>query len=231
MPGLHVIATLLLLATGPLARAAAPADAAGATMPAETSDGFCAAAQRLAAGTQLPARNVVHANYEAFVESKPAIRPLVTQQYVLRDDAGRPLRVSCKLKTADHLRAEYGRAAAAEDSARCAALNREVARSVYARLDAATRARAVFPLARVFLEPDEITFVGSRYVAPYPFVWIADDGTLRLRAKSLRVDWDDWRFAWAPDRVRGTHYCHLVAPEYLRRLMLGEARPPTGSSG
>jgi hypothetical protein len=34
-----------------------------------------------------------------------------------------------------------------------------------------------------------------------------------------------------PDTWRGNHYCHLVAPERLRQLMLGTDRPTTGDPG
>jgi hypothetical protein len=47
-----------------------------------------------------------------------------------------------------------------------------------------------------------------------------------LLARTLRVDWQNRWLAWAPGRLRGAYFCHLVAPEYLRRLVLGEARAP-----
>jgi hypothetical protein len=33
------------------------------------------------------------------------------------------------------------------------------------------------------------------------------------------------RLANAAPRVKGTRYCHLVAPEYLRRVLLGQVEP------
>jgi len=54
---------------------------------------------------------------------------------------------------------------------------------------------------------------------------VAPDGTLHVRSKGMRNDWLDPRLATADPRVKGTRYCHLVAPEYLRRVLLGEVAP------
>jgi hypothetical protein len=49
-------------------------------------------------------------------------------------------------------------------------------------------------------------------------------GTLRIRAKSLREA--------APQRVgsrsvaAGGQYCHLIAPDYLKRILIGEVQLP-----
>ena len=45
-----------------------------------------------------------------------------------------------------------------------------------------------------------------------------------MRSKGFRVDWTDPQFAAMPGRFRGVQYCHLVAPEYLARLVTGKEK-------
>jgi hypothetical protein len=53
--------------------------------------------------------------------------------------------------------------------------------------------------------------------------WRDQDGVLHVRSKGFRVDWTDPQFAAMPGRFRGVQYCHLIAPEYLARLVSGQA--------
>jgi hypothetical protein len=191
-----------------------------------SDDLFCGRVQQTFAGTTLEPRNTVYADYQAFRESKTVVRPLQTHQFVLRDAGGVPLRVSCKVKTPDHLNAEYGPGTAQDRGVTCRDINRETARRVYAELGATDAKRVQVPLARVVFEDDETTFMGSGWVGPYEFAWGGTDGRLHILAKALRVDWDNVWLSWAPDRLRGAYYCHLVAPEYLHRLALGEMTAP-----
>ncbi|MDW8259119.1 MAG: hypothetical protein RML32_06715, partial [Gammaproteobacteria bacterium] len=103
-------------------------------LPAMTTPDYCALVQRFLAGTALQARNVIHTDYQAFVASKPAVQPLTTHQYVLySDDAPRlPLRVSCKLKTPDHLNAAFGAGTAARKPRLCREANQQAVLAVYA---------------------------------------------------------------------------------------------------
>jgi len=205
----------VLLATS----AAAPAFAE-----IRTDDQFCNRVQQLILGTQLLARNQLHADYEAFKESKSTLDPYTTQQFVLHEDESgqRPMRISCKFKSADHLNAVYGAGTASTTPRACRDANRDTIQRVYRAIPAAERAALPLPPARILLDGDDIQIMGSRYVAPYQFVYLAPDGTLHIAAKALLVNWDDWRWKLAPDKFRGAHYCHLIAPEYAARLMRGE---------
>src|SRR5690606_28653837 len=110
------------------------------------------------AGTDMrPADNVVHDDEESFRKSKTRVRPLTTHQYVLRSDDGRnlPRRVSCKVKTPDHIIAEYGASAAtAGDDFRCRDLNRAVARRVCEGLDADQGSALHIPEASLVFDDD-----------------------------------------------------------------------------
>jgi len=194
-----------------------------------TTDNFCIRVQQIIAGTTMvPDSNTVYTDYQAFRESKTGVRPLTNHQYVLPEPGttNSPMRVSCKVKTPDHLNAEYGPGTATAQNLGCIDINRDTARRVYAGLDTGTISRVRIPETRLVFEPDDGTFMGSSWVGEFPFAWTGPDGRLHLRAKMLRVDWDNVWLSWAPDRLRGALYCHLVAPEYLRRLVLGEVTAP-----
>jgi hypothetical protein len=212
---------------------ATPADAAGARPDVTidlgtTTPDFCARAQRLAAASDLVPENTVYASYDEFVDAKPSLEPLVTRQYVLYEDDARthPLRVSCKMKTPDQLVEAYGESAAHDAPASCASLNRAILGSVEHELPADDTARLRISPQAIVLDPDETTYLGSSWLAPYDFAYVDGDGALHLRAKSLHMDWDALWWSWRPQRVRGSFFCHLVAPEYLRRLILGETSAP-----
>ena len=62
---------------------------------------FCSDAQQLVGSTALRASNVVHDDYQAFVLSKPKVRPLETEQFHWYEDAARTRlkMISFKMKT------------------------------------------------------------------------------------------------------------------------------------
>ena len=212
-------ALLAAAAIAPLA-AAAPAVALDRTQPQS-----CAEAQRRLVGTTLPVTNIVEAGFEAFKRSKPAVQPLRTHQYLEADAAGRPLQLSCKTKSADHLRSAHGAAAvrAAGDADRaCRELHRDMVNDIWRALPAAERARAAHPPWRVMLDADTVSYMGSSWLKSRAEARLGADGRLHLRAAGLFAAWEDWRWKFMPESFRGNHYCHLVAPERIRRLMLGE---------
>jgi hypothetical protein len=222
-----LVAACLSLCAG--TAGAQPSLASDAVFTATTPQ-FCAEVQRRVAGTQQPLRNVMHDEFQSFVKSKPSVKPLEPQQYVEYADASRtqPQRISCKLKTADHINAVYGNGAAAtqENDNACREINRTTILAVFRALDPGTRGRLAVPPHRFMLDGDENRIMGSGWIEPYPFVYAGMDGAVHVHAKALFVLWDDWRWQLAPDKFRGTHYCHLIAPEYARALMTGEVSAP-----
>ena len=230
---LVAIGTVLLAPHGAIA--AQPGEV-GASAFSRTTNELCLEGQRLTAGVSLPVRNIVHDDYDSFVKSKPAVQPLETQQYVeyADGDRARPIRVSCKFKSTDHIRAVHGPAAASgrDDPNACRELNRAIVLAVYRDLPVPERGRVAVPPQRFMLDGDEVRIMGSAWTEPFQFAYAGADGRVHLRSKALMVMWDDWRWKLAPDRFRGTHYCHLAAPEYVRDLMLGRSRaPPPAPAG
>jgi hypothetical protein len=204
--------------------AALPAEAAGA------DPQFCAAAQRQIGAVTIPVRNVVHRDHESFVLSKPGVAPLETQQF--SEPASTPGgvlgQISCKMKTADHIRAVHGAAAAGAQDNRnaCRELNRQSIRAAWEGLSTTQRAGVAVRPSRFLLHADDVRMTGSSWTQPYQHVWATADGEVHVRAKSLLALWEDWRWKLAPESFRGTHYCHLITPAYARALMLGELQAP-----
>jgi hypothetical protein len=204
-----------------------PAVVIGEPIVLPASSDFCAAGQRQIAQVRIPVQTVVHRDYEAFVQSKPSIKPLEVQQYTaFADNAGtQPKMISCKFKSADHIRSEYG-ANAAGEPASCASLNRRSLDAVMASLTRKERKKLLYRSGTaVLLEPDEMAAIGPEWLKPFEMSTIDMSGTLRIRAKAMRNDWNDPKLANAPARLKGTHYCHLIAPEYLKALLIGAAKP------
>lgn len=226
------LVTLAITALASLTAGCAALLTAGPAPMPKTTDDFCARAQAAIVGAQPIARNEVHTNLDTFVKSKPVARPLVTTQYVTRErdtpDAV-PMLVSCKMKTADHLVSEYGADAAGADIG-CKGVNEITLREVLASLSPEERRRLRFDGGRrVSFDEDIVTTLGPVWLESYAFARIGGDGGLHLQSKAMRNDWLDPRYLNAPAQFRGTRYCHLVAPEHLRRLLLGEVAPISAS--
>lgn len=194
---------------------------------ATSHDGFCTLVQRLLVDTRLPIENTLQTTKDDFTASKPVVAPTITQQFVRRDAAGYPAEISCKTKTADHLRAAHGPTAARDPALAprsCQDIQRRVVRDVWATMRADERTNAIFTPQRVMLDPDTQSYTGSRWISTPATARVAADGRLHLGASKLFAEWEDWRWKIMPESFRGNHYCHLVAPERVRRLMTGAER-------
>lgn len=201
----------------------AAGDRAVIAMPLTSGAEACEIAQKAFAGTDLPFEVVMHPDFESFKLSKSSAQPFVIHGFVQRDaSTGLPQRVSCKTKTADLLQETWGTDTASATGRSCRDLNRGTVIAIWQGLDPAHRASAIDRPDRILLEADTNAYMGSRWITDYPLVWRDEGGGLHIHAKALTVEWDDWKFKWAPDRLRGVQYCHLIAPEYLRAILLGD---------
>jgi hypothetical protein len=208
--------------------------------PPVTDAAFCRDAQRDIVTTALGAENEVITVLDAFVKSKPVVRPLQTRQFVWMEDGAagtetgptgpaRPKMVSCKMKTADHLVAEFGAGAAGADIG-CSGVNRLTLERVLAAMTPAERRRLRFKPQQVVFDEDFVTALGPVWLEPYPIARLGEDRRLHIQARAMRNDWLDPRYAAAPPQFRGTRYCHLIAPEHLARLLRGEVSPAAAAT-
>lgn len=186
---------------------------------------FCVEAQRVVVRTDVKPALVLHTDFDAFVKSKAAIEPLTIQQYIWyeEDDPARPVMVSCKLKSADHLNEAFGQGTSAGNG-RCQDMNRLTYDRVRASLGAAAVEPVTFDPAEEVRNAGNPGMTGPDWLKPYEMTWRDGAGALHLRSKGFRVDWTDPQFAAMPGRFRGVQYCHFVAPEYLARLVTGKVR-------
>jgi hypothetical protein len=189
---------------------------------------FCSGAQQLVGSTALRATNVVHDEYEAFTLSKPKVRPLETEQYHWYEDAARTRlkMISCKMKTTDHLRAEYGDNAAGAEGL-CAAVNQRGLATALTNLRRSRHGKLRYGGGRRFVfDAEELTNMGPEWLKSHEIAWEDAQGVLHIQSRAMRNDWLDPRYLNAEPKFRGTRYCHLIAPDYLQRLLTGAAPAP-----
>ncbi len=199
----------------------------GKPLTVPTLDDYCATAQKEIASARVPAKNVVVTDYQAFSSATPAVQPLETVQFVqyADDQRTRPRMISCKLHSAEKIRAQYGSTAAGE-STTCARLNRRTLDAVMASLTDRQKKKMPFKGAiPILLDPDEQAASEAQWLEAFTMVQIDAGGTLRVRAKSLR---GDGSVREANKAAGGRQYCHLIAPDYLKRILLGEVQLPRG---
>lgn len=192
----------------------------------ESHPQFCAEVQQLLVPTELAITNVIEPDYDAFKLSKPQADPLITHQFLNPNGKWGLTQISCKTKSADHLRAIYGPSvtSAPRDPRRadrsCRDVHRAMALAIWRQASPEARAAAPHPPSRLMLDADLAYMTGSSWVQSPAEAYVGADRRLHLRAVTLFAGWDDWRWKIMPDSFRGNHYCHLIAPESLRELML-----------
>lgn len=187
---------------------------------------FCLDGQQVVVQTSVMPALVVHEDFDAFVKSKASIEPLTIHQYVWYEEPARtrPVMISCKLKSADHLNEALGPGTAAGDG-RCQDMNRLTYQRVRDELGAEPAVAVSFDPAETVSNPANPGMTGPDWLKPYVMVSTGPDGGLVIHTKGFRVDWLDPRYAAMPGRFRGVQYCHFIAPDYLRRLLQGQAAP------
>jgi hypothetical protein len=190
---------------------------------------YCAAAQKEIASSRVPARNVLVTDYAAFSRATPSVKPLETLQYVgyADDKKSKARMISCKLHSAEQIRAEYG-ATAAGESTTCARLNRRTLDAVMITMTDRQKKKMPFNGALpVALDPDEQAASEAQWLEGFTMVQTDAGNTLRIRAKSLRAGNGALRrTSTSAAATDGRQYCHLIAPDYLKRILVGEIQLP-----
>jgi pimeloyl-ACP methyl ester carboxylesterase len=196
-----------------------------AALPAPDSPQFCVDVQRRMASTPLTGANRVFTDMPEFRHSKPSIRPFNIYQVVTYDGA-RPIRVSCKMKTSAHLRAEYGEEAAGAQG-NCPDITRALQAQAAERLRANGDTTAADAVASFVVDPNEPVITGRAYLAEYPLSYRAPDGRVHLNSVGLFQNYDSWVTSLLPEIVQGQSYCHLPTAEYMMALATGAMQPGT----
>lgn len=217
-------ATVLLAAALAAGCAADPGGSRFAPASVPPLEMLCSAAQRHVTQTAQPVELVRHADFDAFVRSKAVIEGPTIQQYTWYGPDGQAVGASCKLKSADHLNLAFGAGTAGPDLA-CQDFHRALYRLVRQDLRNPAFDALVFDPVEAVTNDDDPNMTGPDWLAPFTALRVDLSGDLVLRTKGFRVDFTDPRFAAAPPRFRGVHYCHFVAPAYLRAVLEGTAPP------
>jgi len=135
--------------------------------------------------------------------------------------------ISCKLHSSERIRAAYGATAAGEPTS-CARLNRRTVDAVMASLTDRQKKKMPFkgPVP-VMLEPDLQAATEAEWLDAFTMVETDAGGTLRIRAKSL-ANTGKVRVSTRGAANNERQYCHLIAPDYLKRILTGEVQLPKG---
>ncbi len=196
------------------------------TLPSITE--YCAIAQKEIAASRVPAHNVMVTDYQAFSRASPSIKPLETMEFVGYADPQhtKPRMISCKLHSAERIRAEYGATAAGEPTT-CARLNRRTVDAVMATLTERQKKKMPFkgPVP-IMLEPDLQATNEAEWLEAFTMAETDAGGTLRIRAKSLGRPTGNLHVSSRASANADRQYCHLIAPEYLKRILTGEVQLP-----
>jgi len=188
---------------------------------------FCMAGQRVVERTGMRFELVVHEDFNAFVKSKAILNgpngPQI-QQYNWYDETGAVTGVSCKLKNESHLNPIYGEGTAGPAGV-CQDLNREVFRLASSWLTEPAFTQVSFDADETHTDDGQLIERGPDWLKPFRLTYVSDDGALHVAAKGYVQDFGDPRFQKAPEKFRGVHYCHFVAPKYLAAVLKGEQQP------
>ena len=210
---------------GPAAIAPPQAKTIAFAPPAPASAEFCVAVQKFLANTAVESTNTVFTDMPSYRHSKPAPKPLLIYQVVTYAGA-LPIMVSCKVKTAAHLRATYGPAAAGEQRF-CPAATRELQSTTVAALRQANDLVAAERAAAFVIDEDEPYLTGRDYLADFELSYRDAQGAVHIRSHGLFQNYDSWITSLLPRQVQGQSYCHLATVEYLRALATGAMEPGT----
>lgn len=196
-----------------------PRAAAVEMLPAPDSAEFCVAVQKILADTDLDGTNTVFTDMPAYRASKPAPDPLMIYQ-VVTYRGQRPIMVSCKVKTAAHLRAAHGETAAGEQRY-CPEVTRRVQAQAVAELRTENPAAAAKAAAFV-IDENEPYVTGREYLADFELSYIGEDGAVHFSSPGLFQNYDSWITWILPKRFQGQSYCHLATVEYMKALATDE---------
>ena len=195
-------------------------NAGGHSASSNALDTFCIEGQKIITGTDIVPNLVIHETKKDFGASKASIdeNGYTIHQHIHKDsveglDREIPKIISCKFKSADNLQAYFGDDAAGEQGP-CSAVNQ-------ATLDRVAKELGIDSPA-IQIEEDENVYAGTNWINPWPYpaVSVREQGGLSVTSKGMYIP-DAWWLFPVPARFKGVHYCHLVAPDYLKVLLEG----------
>jgi hypothetical protein len=189
-------------------------------MPA--TDTYCLEAQRVVTRTTVPMKLVVHDDFDAFVKSKAVIEGPTIHQFNWYSPAGSIQGYSCKMKSADHLNIEFGDGTAGPDGY-CHDMNMQVYELLQAQSPDSRFTEVIFDYSERLDTKEQASMIGPTWLKPFTMTYVDTDGNLHVATKGFVINFADPRYQKFPASWRGTHYCHLIAPDYLADLLRNKA--------
>jgi len=187
----------------------------------ETSQ-FCLEAQRVVTRTNIPMQLKVHDDFNAFVKSKALIEGPTIHQYNWYDASGNMLGISCKMKSADHLNVEFGQGSAGPDGY-CHDMNRQVYQLLKKQTSDPKFNTVSFDPSESLDTKEQNNMIGPVWLKPFMLTYLDSNNDLHVATKGFVINYNDPRYQNFPPSWRGTHYCHLIAPDYFARMLNGDA--------
>lgn len=163
------------------------------------------------------------------------VMPVTTQQYVSQRELGTtgweyPIVISCKMKTAEAINfhyAAYGQTPAGVQKS-CKEVNQQIVSEVYSSLTSIEQRTLRWPQSDIVYLNDIFAPAGPSWLYPLPYLprvaFIGVDGKLRFRGLAITVARTDPSSAAGADK-KGSYYCHLPSPEYIRAMITGQTDP------
>jgi len=196
-----------------------------AAFPAPASAEYCVAVQKVLASTALRGENTIFTDMPSYRHSKPFVNPLRIYQ-VVTYRGEKPIMVSCKVKTAAHLRAAYGEKAAGAQFY-CPTITRQVRDRAVAELRQAQLPAAAAKAEAFVIDDNEPYTTGQSYLADFQLSYRGEDGAVHISSPGLFQDYDSWITPLLPEKVQGQSYCHLATVDYIKALATGDMEPGT----
>lgn len=212
----HTIILSCILALSGTARTSA------APPPASTSDQFCVWVQHELASTKLNGKITLFTDMPSYRHSKPMVRPLEIFQVVTYAEK-MPVVVSCKVKTAAHLRDEYSADAAGEQKF-CHHVVELLKQQAADELTAVGNTEAAARATAFVIDRDEPYITGREYLADFRTLYPGADGAVHIAAPGLYQDYERWYTMFLPEIVQGQSYCHLATVEAIKAVATGEMK-------
>jgi len=163
------------------------------------------------------------------------VMPVTTQQYVSQRELGTtgweyPIVISCKMKNAEAINyhyAPYGLTPAGAQKT-CKEVNQQTVAEVYASLTGIEQRTLRWPQNEIVYANDGLAAAGPAWLFPLPYLprvaFLNVAGKLVLRGLTIRVDRLEPNPSVGPDK-KGSVYCHLPSPEYVRAMITGQTDP------
>jgi hypothetical protein len=158
--------------------------------------------------------------------------PLITQQLVTNRVLPNttweyPVVISCKMKTAEAITFHFGPGTAGTQKT-CREINQDTVARVYATLTSFEQRTLRWAQSEIIYTADFYAGSGPNFLYPLPYLPLVANltstGKLRLFGRAIWVPRDLNDGGVGYDK-KGSYYCHLPSPEYIRALVTGRTNP------